>query len=652
LVRFGKKVYPLFVEFPENPLDRGLERVSESIEKGRSKIAEIKNSSKRSYSDVITPLLDLDTELDEIFVPIYHINSVSNSDESQKVYSSILPVISEYGSEVGTDLELYKVIKEIPTEDLTIEQKKVVSNYIKSFKLSGAEVSDSEKERLKEISVRLSELSNSFSQNLLNATDSYKMLIEDFEDVRELPEIELKQAKVESGYQFSLKMPSYIAYMTYGSNRERREELYRAYTTRSPENSEIIDEILKLKREKAKILGFENFSELSIQKKMANSPDEVESFLNALASESKVQAKEEFQQIADFAEIDNLQSYDLAYYSEKYKKKYLSIDEEKYLPYFEQNRVVEGLFRFLGKLFKVEFQKTGEKLWHSSAKSYLIIEDGKVISKIYFDLEAREGKRGGAWVNDWLPHHIDGSGNQRLSQGFLACNFNPSSEDTPSLLKHDDVVTLFHEMGHLLHHSLSRVTQSSISGINGVEWDGVEFPSQFLENFAYERDVLQEFATHYQSGETLPDEMIQKLQDARNFQSAMSMVRQLEFGLFDFKLHRGEFSGDEVQNLLDSIRKELSPLQPPSYNRFQNGFSHIFAGGYSAGYYSYKWAEVLSADLFYAFIDSDFSSELTEKYRELILGMGGTFGMGELYRKLLDREPDVKSLLRLSGIGS
>jgi oligopeptidase A len=440
--------------------------------------------------------------------------------------------------------------------------------------------------------------------------------------------------------------------MTYGSNREKREELYRAYTTRSPENSEIIDEILKLKREKAQILGFENFSELSIQKKMANSPDEVEGFLNSLANQSKGQAEDEFQQIVNFADIESLQSYDLAYYSEKYKKKHLSIDEEKYLPYFEQSRVVDGLFRFLGKLFGIEFRETGEKLWHLSAKSYLIIEDGKVISKIYFDLEAREGKRGGAWVNDWLPNHTDGSGNKRLSQGFLVCNFNPSSEDTPSLLKHDDVVTLFHEMGHLLHHSLSKVSESSISGINGVEWDAVEFPSQFLENFAFERDVLQEFATHYQSGETLPDEMIDRLIDARNFQSAMGMVRQLEFGIFDFKLHRGEFSGEEVQNLLDSIRRELSPLLPPSYNRFQNGFSHIFAGGYSAGYYSYKWAEVLSADLFYAFIDSNFSSELTEKYRELILGMGGTFGMGELYRKLLDREPDVKSLLRLSGIGS
>jgi oligopeptidase A len=476
------------------------------------------------------------------------------------------------------------------------------------------------------------------------------MVLTDFEDVKELPEFELQQAKTEDGYRFTLQMPSYIAYMTYGSNREKREKLYRAYTTRSPENSEIIDKILKLKREKANLLGFETYADLSIATKMADKREDVLGFLESLSQKSKKQAEKELNEIVEFSGLNNLQSYDLAYYSEKFKKKFYDIDEEKYMPYFEQSRVVNGLFEFLSEIFGVEFKQVENQLWNEKASTYDIYENGKVISRFYIDLEARESKKGGAWVNDWIPHHINSSGDEVLPEAFVVCNFSKSSEEQPSLLRHDDVVTLFHEVGHLLHHSLSRVNEPNISGINGVEWDAVEFPSQFLENFAYEPSVLKRFAKHYQSGETLSDEMIDKLIKAKNFQSAMSMVRQLEFGIFDFKLYSGEFEGDEVQNLLDSIRKDISPLTPPSYNRFQNGFSHIFAGGYSAGYYSYKWAEVLSADFFYALLDSDFDRELSTKYREIVLGMGGTYGMGKLYQKLLNREPDVKNLLRLSGI--
>jgi len=640
----------LFKNFPKEPLKDGFQKIENILKDNRESIEKLLKIENKTYRNFLLPLQELDLKIDRKFTPIYHLNSVENSDESQKVYKSILPILSNYNSEVGQDERLFRAVKELSIEGLNSEERKVINDYILGFKLSGAELEKEQKDRLKEINLKLSELSNSFAQNLLNATNSFEMVITDFEDVKELPEFELQQAKFEDGYKFTLQMPSYIAYMTYGSNREKREELYKAYSTRSPENSQIIDQILKLKREKANILGFETYADLSIATKMADKRADVLEFLESLAKSSKSQAKKELNEIREFSGLEDLQSYDLAYYSEKFKKKFYDIDEEKYMPYFEQSRVLNGLFEFLSDIFSVEFKEVDSELWNEKAKTYDIYENGKVISRAYLDLEARKSKKGGAWVNDWIPHHIDSSGSEVLPEAFVVCNFSKSSEESPSLLRHDDVVTLFHEVGHMIHHSLSRVNEPNISGINGVEWDAVEFPSQFLENFAYEPSVLKRFAKHYRTGETLPDKMIERLVKAKNFQSAMGMVRQLEFGLFDFKLYSGEFQGDEVQNLLNSIREEISPLIPPSYNRFQNSFSHIFAGGYSAGYYSYKWAEVLSADFFYALIDSGFDRELSTKYRDLILGMGGTFGMGELYEKLLGRKPDVKNLLRLSGI--
>lgn len=365
--------------------------------------------------------------------------------------------------------------------------------------------------------------------------------------------------------------------------------------------------------------------------------------------------KKEIDAIKEMAHEEGLESelksFDTAFYSDILKKKKYDIDEELYRPYFEQDSVIKGLFNFLEKLFGMRFEQVQAKTWHEKVKVFDIYEGKKLLSRLYLDLEARKSKRGGAWMNNWQSHKRDSQNNEHLASAFVVCNFPPSTKEHKSLLRHDDVVTLFHEMGHAIHHLFSRVNEGFVSGIAGVEWDAVEFPSQFLENFAYEKEVLQIFAKHYETGEILPDTMIEKLNRTKNFQSALAMLRQLEFGIFDFKLHNNLHQGKEVQALLDDVRKGTSLLEVPEYNKFQNGFAHIFGGGYAAGYYSYKWAEVLSADAFYAFVDHGlFNQDIATRYKEVVLGKGGSQSMKELFYEFMQRDLDTNSLLRLNGI--
>ncbi|HIO70343.1 MAG TPA: M3 family peptidase, partial [Campylobacterales bacterium] len=543
-----------FPPFPKNPLENGVEKVSNLIERNRKEIERLLSIENKRYANFLKPLEELERDLDELFTPIYHIHSVQNSEESQKVYTELLPILSEYSSDISQDERIFRAVKEIKEKEwdsLNLEQQKVIENYLLDFKLSGVELDRESKERLKEIDKELSQLSNQFSQNVLDDTNSFEMVIENFEDVKEIPQSDLESAKIEDGrWKFTLQMPSYLAYITYGSNRELREKIYRAYVSRGKNNSELIDKILKLRNEKAQLLGFSNYAQLSLATKMASSTDEVVKFLYSLADKSKEKAKEELEEIRRYSGLDDFQPFDLAYYSEKYRKEFYDIDEEAYRPYFEKNRSVKGILDFIGKLFSIQFHKVDTQLWDEKAEAFDVVEDEKVIARLFLDLEARENKKSGAWMNDWHSHHVDSKGKEHLATAFVVCNFPPSSPNSPSLLRHDDIHTLLHEMGHAIHHLLSRVGEISISGTNGVEWDAVEFPSQFLENFSYSKEVLKSFAKHYQTDEPLPDEMIDKLIKAKNFQSALQMVRQLEFGLFDFKLHLNLYQGDEVQNLL------------------------------------------------------------------------------------------------------
>ncbi|PHR56711.1 MAG: peptidase M3 [Arcobacter sp.] len=649
----------MFLDFDVN-LDTAISELSTLLEKSKKEIDDLLLIKDKNYANFVKPFEMIDERLEWFFTPISHLNSVNNSDKTQKIYAEALPILTEYGTEISQNEEIYKVfknIKETEGSSLNQEQNQVLEHNIRDFELSGAHLSQDKKDRLKEINLRKSTLTNDFSQNLLDATNAYELIIKDEKDVEGIPSSDIDTAKQEDGtYKFTLQMPSYIAYMTYGKNPKLREELYKAYTTRAPENANIIDELMSLRQEMSKLLGFDNFSELSIAPKMATSTDKVIEFLEKLAHSSQTQAKEELAELQALAKKegqDTLSSFDTAYYSEILKKEKYEIDEEAYRPYFEQKSVVQGLFSFLNKLLGIEFRATDVKLWDEKASAYDVYFEGKLRSRLYLDLEARTSKRGGAWMSNWQSHCKDEKGETLLSSAYIVCNFPSSSDTSPSLLRHDDVVTLFHEMGHALHHMMSDVNENSVSGVNGVEWDAVEFPSQFLENFAYEPEVLRLFASHYKSGEVIPDEMIVKLDKARNFQSAMGMLRQLEFSLFDFRLHMKLHTGDEIQGLLNEIRDEFSLLKPPSYNKFQNGFAHIFAGGYAAGYYSYKWAEVLSADAFFHFVDNGiFNEKISAAYRDVVLGRGGSESMSVLFEKFMGRELDTTGLLRLNGISA
>lgn len=653
----------MFKEFNINNLENSKSDLESLLEISKNKIEDLLKIENKSYENFVKPFEKVGENISDFVTPIFHIDSVKNSDLTQKVYEECLPLISNYETEVSQNDNIYRSLKDIQDKSsipLNNIQNKVLENEIRDFKLSGCHLNDELKKELKELNLKLSELSHKFSQNLLNATNDYEMIIENFEDVKEIPKSDLELASFEEDgktkYKFTLQMPSYLSYITYGSSRERREEIYKAYTSRAPQNGKIIEEILELKNKMVKILGFENYAQYSLSTKMAKNEKEVVTFLEELALKAKDKALEEIDELKLYASKDNvndIKSFDLSYYSEKLKKEKYDLDEEFYRPYFEQNSVLNGFFDFLNEVFNIKFTQTKAKAWDEKAKVYDISEDGKVIARIFIDLEARKEKRGGAWMNNWHSYYIDNDGKEHLPTAYIVCNFPQSSEKTPSLLRHSDVVTLFHEMGHALHHLLSKVPEAMVSGISGVAWDVVEFPSQFLEYFAYDKEVLKLFAKHYETNEVLSDEAISKIIKAKNFQSSLSTLRQVEFALFDFKLHQKLYkSEDEVQALLDEIRQKYAAIIPPSYNKFQNGFSHIFGGGYAAGYYSYKWAEVLSADAFYMFIDSGkvLNKELAIKYKNTILKQGGSKDMDELFFELCSRNPSVDSLLKIDGI--
>ncbi|NPA27806.1 MAG: M3 family metallopeptidase [Epsilonproteobacteria bacterium] len=647
----------MFVEFEVNNLKNFPNELEKLLEKNKKTIDNIAKNGK-NYKEVIKELDDISENLDRFFTPLSHLNSVNNSKETQEAYEKSIPLLSNYYSFISKHTPLYQKIKSLtPTNEL---EKRVIELEVRDFKLSGVELDEEKKKRLEEINLRLSELSNKFSQNLLDSTNEFEIFLDE-KDIKGMPQSDIDIAKIkieeEIKYRFTLQMPSYIAYMSYGPNREIRQKLYRAYNTRAANNQEVIDEILRLRFEKANLLGFKNYASYALATRDAKSEEDVLNFLYELLDASKEQAKKELKELEEFAKrvdnIDKLMPYDLSYYSEKLKKEKFDFDESKLKPYFEQERVVNGMLELVGELFEVEFKRVYPKVWHKSVKVYDILEKDKTIARIYFDLEARESKRGGAWMHNWQSHYIDKNNNEQLASAFVVANFAPATSTTPSLLRFDDVVTLFHEMGHAIHHLFSKVSERSISGIEGVAWDVVEFPSQFLENFAYESEIIKRFAFHYQTNEPISDELIKKIKATKNFNAALFMLRQIEFSLFDFMLHQKLYQGKEVNELLNNIRKKTSLLEVPEYVRFEHGFAHIFAGGYGAGYYSYKWAEVFSADAFFECLDKgNFNKIRAKEYKEHILEKGASKDMSKLYYEWLKRRPKSSSLIKLYEINN
>ena len=647
----------MFKPFPMDCLKNAKENLERLIENNITAAKKLASQKDKSYLSFMKPFMELEQKINEFITPIAHLNSVCDSSESREAFSACLPLLSEYSTSMSQSKELYEAVLEVSRQkNLTPAQIKTINDHILAFRLGGVHLPEDKKNRLKYINSRLSELSDSFSKNLLDATNAYEIILDTDEYIKNMPESDKAAAKTDKGWRFTLQAPSYIAFMTYCHNRELREQTYKAYMTRAENNTPIIEETLKLRHEKAEILGFKNYAELINETMSCPSVDNVNLFLDNLAKKGKPFAQKELEEIKEFAlnkGYTSVESYDTAYLSNLIKLEKLKFDEEAYRPYFEKEQVVNGLFEFLHELFNIDFSQVKDTpLWHETVRCYdLYNSSDQAFARLYLDLEARPEKRGGAWMNNWHTGRIDDKGNKCLPTAFIVANFPTSAPDRPSFLRHDDVNTLFHEAGHAMHHLMSQVDEADVSGINGVEWDAVEFPSQFLENFSYEPGVLSLFARHYETGEPISDEMIDMLVKNRNFQSGMFLVRQLEFAIFDMAIHEKPYTAQEVSTILAETRKKTAVIFPPEYTKFENGFSHIFAGGYAAGYYSYKWAEMLSADAYLAFSKAGvFDKQLADSFMNNILSKGGSAKMSELFEQFIGRKPDENKLLELIGI--
>lgn len=655
--------------------------VEQAIEDCRAKIEQVlEGNTQPTWENVIAPIEEVDDRLSRLWSPVSHMNSVMNSDELREAYESCLPILSEYGTWVGQHKGLFEAYKAIKKSEafatLSQAQKKTIKDALRDFELSGIGLPKAEQKRYGEISKRMSELGSKFSNNVLDATMGWTKHITDKNELAGMPESALAAAQAAAegkgleGYLLTLDIPSYLPVMTYCDNQALRKELYEAYVTRASDrgpnagkwdNTENIAELLKLRYEVARMLGFNTYSEKSLATKMAETPDQVLSFLNNLATKVKPQGEREVQELREFAEqefgVTSFELWDIAYYSEKQKQKLFKISDEELRPYFPENKVVSGLFEVLKRVFGMKVQeREGVDTWHESVRFFDIFDSNDVLrGSFYLDLYAREHKRGGAWMDECRVRRINANGELQTPVAYLTCNFNRPVGDKPALFTHDEVVTLFHETGHGIHHMLTQVDVSSVSGINGVPWDAVELPSQFLENWCWEEEALAFISGHYETGEPLPKEMLDNMLAAKNFQSGMFILRQLEFGLFDFTLHTtyDPEVGPQVLETLAEVKKKVAVLPSLEWNRFSHSFSHIFAGGYSAGYYSYLWAEVLSADAFSRFEEEGiFNAETGASFLNNILEMGGSEEPMELFKRFRGREPQIDALLRHSGIAA
>jgi oligopeptidase A len=641
----------------------------------------LNNDSSYSWNNLVSPLDKVDDRLAKLWSPVSHMNSVVSNDEHREAYESCLPLLSEYGTFVGQHQELYQAYQSLKDSEefsqLDIAQQKVITNALRDFKLSGIALNDDDKKRYGEIVSRLSELSSGFSNNVLDATQAFSVNISDKEQLAGLPESAiaaaqaLAESKEQTGYTFTLDFPSYLPVMMYCDNAKLREQLYNAFVTRASDqgpnanefdNSSIMNELLALRHELANLLDFDNFAQHSLATKMANSTSEVMAFLENLAVKSQHQGKQDFKELTDFAASEfsktDLQAWDLAYYGEKLKQNRYAISDEQLRPYFPKDKVVSGLFEVVHRLFGLTIkERTDVDVWHNDVHFYdVFAADGSLRGSFYLDLYAREKKRGGAWMDDCVGRRQLSDGSIQLPVAYLTCNFNGPVGDNPALFTHDEVVTLFHEFGHGIHHMLSQINACSVAGINGVPWDAVELPSQFLENWCWQPEALAFISSHFETGEPLPQEMLDKMLAAKNFQSAMQMLRQLEFSIFDFTMHasynpKASDNEQHIQRTLNKVREQYAVVKAPAFNRFQHGFSHIFGGGYSAGYYSYKWAEVLSADAFGLFEEKGIFDKTTGlSFLTNILEKGGSQEPSELFKAFRGRAPEIDALLRHSGI--
>lgn len=665
---------PLFDLITATDIEPAIDQVLEENRKAVHTL--LKKRQDISWENTLQPIEDLDDKLNRVWSTISHLHSVADNNELRQAYNACLPKLSDYATEMGQDKQLYLLYKSVSESDqfltFDVARKKLIENALREFKLAGMALDPEQQKDYRQIKQKLSQLQNKFEENLLDATHAWSKHLTDEDAVSGLPESVLAFAQQAAsnqdltGWLFTLDFPSYMPVMQYADNATLREEMYTAYTTRAsdqsttPEwdNSNIMREILSLRQRQAELLGYESYAHYSLVRKMVQDTGQVLDFISDLAYRSREIAEQEIMELQEFVatnfSLQKLQAWDINYYSEKLKQHKYKISAEALRPYFPIHQVLDGLFTIVQRLYGIHIkERQAVAVWHKDVRFFDIFDsDGSLRGGFYLDIYARKGKRQGAWMDECSCRKISPTTTQD-PVAYLTCNFTPALDGESALLTHDEVITLFHEFGHSLHHILTLIDYPAVSGINGVPWDAVELPSQFMENWCWQRQAIDLIAKHYQSGDLIDDELFSSMIAARNFQSGMQMLRQLELSLFDFQLHlqdNEQFPAD-LQSLLNQIRQRIAVIIPPAFNRFQNSFSHIFAGGYAAGYYSYKWAEVLSADIFSRFEqDGIFNQDTGQAFLNTILTQGGIKNPMAMFIDFMGREPSLDSLLRHSGL--
>lgn len=660
--------------------------IDQILQQNRKEIAKLLTDQQRcnlkdagyNWDSLLQPLEDMDVRLNRVWSAVSHLMHVRDSKEWRQVYQNCIPKLTAYATELRQNAVLYKAVNHIQQGEgykkLNPAQRKIIENSIRDFKLAGVHLPADKKQRLAEINEQLAKLTHQFEENVLDATGGWTLLISDQVDLAGMPEIALAQslsaakAKKQQGWLLTLEYPCYHAVITYVDNRQLREQIYTAYVTRASDqgpqagkwdNSQVMIDILNLRHEEAQLLGFSNYAELSLAtNKMAKKPEEVITFLQDLVEKSKPVAEKEWQELSRFAKeqygVSPLQPWDVAYYSEKLRLKKHDLSQEELRPYFPEDKVLQGLFSIVEKLYGITIKEQKEfDKWHDDVRFFTVYDQaGSQRAAFYLDLYARSHKRGGAWMDGCSDRHHFADGMQQIPVTFVTCNFAGPSEGKPSLLTHEEVLTLLHEFGHALHHMLTKVNYASVAGTNGVDWDVVELPSQFMEHWGWAKESVPYLSQHYKTREPFPDDLYARMYAAKDFQAGMQMVRQLEFALFDFKLHLGyNPEKPEIQTLLDQVRAQVAVVPVAKFNRFQHGFSHIFGGAYAAGYYSYKWAELLSCDAFTKFEEQGIFDEKTgREFLHNVLEVGGVSESLEMFVAFRGRKPNIDALLRHNGI--
>ncbi len=650
------------------------EAVENIIETNKKALLDLLAIENKTWNNFIDPIEQLENSLNNLWSPIRHLNSVLSTDELRIVYEECITLLTEYSTDLSQNPALFSAYEAIKNsaefKSYNEAKKKSITDALTQFKLSGIALNKEDQKFYKDIQQKLSQFKISFENNILDSTQAFEKVVKDKKLLDGIPGYAISmfqqsaKQKKKIGYRLTLDMPHYIAIVTYANNQQLRKEFYTAFTSRASEfgnkdwdNSQLMVDILHLRQEKAKLLGFKNYAELSLQTKMADSAEQAEEFLIDLANKAQISAKQDVKELNEFAKglgMLEVNAWDIAWLSEQLKQQKYSISDKEIKPYLPENKVIEGLFKITQKLFNVSISKNNDNIqvWHKDVTFFDVKNDNNdIIAHFYLDLYARDKKRGGAWMDESKNRFFNAQ-QQQLPIAYLTCNLTPPVDGKEALFTHDEVITLFHEFGHGIHHMFTKIDEPSVSGINGVEWDAVELPSQFMENWCWSEEGLALMAEHYETGEKIPAELINKMLKAKNFQSGMQLLRQVEFSLFDLAIHQKNIkTARDIQNILDNLRKQIAVVVPPKNNRFQHGFSHIFAGGYAAGYYSYKWAEVLSADVFAAFEEEGlFSKEVGQRYKRCILEKGGSRPAIESFECFRGRKPTIEALLRHNSI--